>query len=351
MRKIQELIVVENKSYCNKEKKYDWVRGFIKTPAGDIPIVSTELSRRDITGRWKARWGIGRMKYSIEPGLYAVGMPDSQSPVFVSANYKMSFDYLRRDLDGFNVYILVLDTKGINVWCAAGKGTFGTEEIIKRINHVKLHKVVEHRELIVPQLGAPGVAGYTVKKETGFKVCYGPVLSKDIHGYLKNNKRATDKMRRVPFALADRAALIPMELIQSIKLLPYIFFALIIIQLINYGNFASGDILLLLPFLGAIIMGSVVFQLLLPWLPFRSFVIKGWVIGIIWSFLVASFMPFENWNKISWFFLLPPTTSYLAENFTGATTFTHLSGVKLELKYGLPVMMISLLTGIIIQFL
>ena len=69
-------------------------------------------------------------------------------------------------MDGY----LVLDTKGINVWCAAGKGTFGTDELIRRINLVKLHEVVEHREIIVPQLGAPGVAGYIVKKETGFKV-------------------------------------------------------------------------------------------------------------------------------------------------------------------------------------
>jgi len=109
--------------------------------------------RKDLAGRWKARWGIGRMNYTIEPGLYAVGNPESSSPVFISANYKMSFDYLRKDLNSVDGWILVLDTKGINVWCAAGKGTFGTDELVNRIAIVRLGDIVRHRELIVPQLG------------------------------------------------------------------------------------------------------------------------------------------------------------------------------------------------------
>lgn len=87
----------------------------------------------DRLGAWKARWGIGRMNYRVEPGLYRLGKPDRRSPVFVSANYKMSFDILRSSLAGRDCWILVLDTKGINVWCAAGKGTFGPMELMGRI--------------------------------------------------------------------------------------------------------------------------------------------------------------------------------------------------------------------------
>ena len=334
-----------------KKKQHEWMTGFVTTPAGNIPLVSTALSPKDITGRWKARWGIERMNYTVDPGLYAVGNPDSSSPVFVSPNYKMTFDFLRKDLDTISGWILALDTKGINVWCAAGKGTFGTDELINRINMVHLGDIVEHRELIVPQLGAPGVAAHKVKKASGFNVNYGPVLSRDIAAFLANNKKATESMRRVPFTLKERAALIPMELIPSLKLLPYIFFSLIVIQLIKYGNFEAKDLLLLLPFAGAIFMGTVLFQLLLPWVPFRSFVLKGWILGLLWSYIAASLMEFENWQATGWYFLLPPITSFLAENFTGATTFTHLSGVKLELKYGLPVMLVSVITGIVLQFL
>ena len=161
-----------------------FVVGSIKTPAGDIPQVSAQLQQRDHWGTIKARCGVGRMDYMIDPGLYALGNPDKNSPVLVTANYKMSFDYLRRELSGRNVWILVLDTKGINVWCAAGKGTFGTEELIKRIASSGLKEIVSHRQLILPQLGAPGVAAHTVKKISGFKVYYGPIRAKDLPAYL-----------------------------------------------------------------------------------------------------------------------------------------------------------------------
>ena len=52
------------------------------------------------------------MKYTVDPGLYALGSPAADAPVCVTANYKMSFDHLRRALAGRDAWILVLDTKG-----------------------------------------------------------------------------------------------------------------------------------------------------------------------------------------------------------------------------------------------
>ena len=108
-----------------------FVTGNVETPAGKVPQVSSMLTREDHWGTFKARWGVGRMRYTVEPGLYALGRPDKTSRVFVTANYKMSFDCLRGSLPNHNAWVLVLDTKGINVWCAAGKGTFGTDELVR----------------------------------------------------------------------------------------------------------------------------------------------------------------------------------------------------------------------------
>jgi len=124
-----------------------------------IPTVSTTLSLKDYFGAFKVRWGIGRMNYKIEPGLYAIGKPDGNSPVLVSANYKLTFDVLRKNLVGLDCRLLILDTKGVNVWCAAGKGTFGTDELVNRIQATGLSEVVTHKRLILPQLGASGVNG------------------------------------------------------------------------------------------------------------------------------------------------------------------------------------------------
>ena len=112
----------------------------------------------DHVGTIRARLGISRDRYRVAPGLYIVGKPGAESPVLVTANYKLSFDSLRKELGGIDAWILVLDTMGVNVWCAAGKRTFSTEEVIRQVNGVGLDKLVTHRELILPQLGAPGVS-------------------------------------------------------------------------------------------------------------------------------------------------------------------------------------------------
>jgi len=126
------------------------------------------------------------MRYTVDPGLYAVGNPDAQSPVLVTANYKMSFDRLRAELSGIDAWILVLNTDGINVWCAAGKRTFGTEELVRRIESSGLARVVAHRKLIVPQLGGPGVAAHQVKELSGFRVVYGPIRAEDLPAFLES---------------------------------------------------------------------------------------------------------------------------------------------------------------------
>ena len=151
------------------------------------------------------------------PGLYAVGDARPDSPVFVTANYKMTFDLLRRALAGIDGWILVLDTKGINVWCAAGKGTFGTDELVGRIAASGLAGVVSHRRLIVPQLGAPGVSAYDVRRRSGFKVVYGPVRADDLPAFLHGGLKATGRMRTKDFPLAERLALVPIEVVPAVK--------------------------------------------------------------------------------------------------------------------------------------
>ncbi len=95
-----------------------------------VPRVPAQLTLTDKLGALKVRFGIGRDDYKVTPGLYKIGNPDSQSDVLLSANYKLSFDMLRKELDGMNLWMLVVDTKGVNVWCAAGKGNFGTDDIM-----------------------------------------------------------------------------------------------------------------------------------------------------------------------------------------------------------------------------
>jgi hypothetical protein len=197
-------------------KKDHWIIGEIKTDAGLVPKIKTQLVFSDTLGAWKARWGINRMDYKINPGIYAAGNPGKDSPVLVTANYKLTFDALRKEVAGLDAWILVLDTKGINVWCAAGKGTFGTKELINRIGKTGLKDIVTHRTLILPQLGAPGVGAHEITKHTGFNVIYGTVRAKDIKEFINNGMKATDEMRIVKFNIYDRLVLAPMELVGTL---------------------------------------------------------------------------------------------------------------------------------------
>lgn len=333
---------------------YPWLIGQIGTKIGIVPVVSTRLKMKDVFGSWKARWGIGRMNYRIAPGLYAVGNPDSNSSVLVSANYKMSFDRLRRELTGLNLWILVLDTKGINVWCAAGKGTFGTEELVKRIILVKLSEIVAHRILIVPQLGAAGIAAHLVSKYTGFKVVYGPVRASDIPDFLKLDLVATPAMRQVSFGLIDRLVLTPMEVVGVVKPALLLIAALFAINLV--GDFSATFAQLVIrttndfiPFMGAFLTGAVLVPLFLPYIPGRALAWKGWLLGVLWTGIsVGLLSPItNNWPQtIIYLLLLPPITSYLALNFTGATTYTSPSGVAREMKIALPAQIVSVGLGI-----
>lgn len=294
---------------------------------------------------------IGRMDYKVEPGLYCVGTPDENSPVLVTANYKMTFDRLREQLTELNLWIVVLDTDGVNVWCAAGKGTFGTEELVYRLSEIQLDKIVSHRTIILPQLGAVGVAAHEVLKQSGFKVVYGTIRAKDIKEFLSNGMIATEKMRTVTFPMKDRIALTPMELVGSIKLILYVFGVIFVLNAIGFGHYGFSDFYGLL---GAVVAGCVITPTLLPFIPGRAFAFKGAVIGLIWGicFLLLNGFPFTPafcWFKAAAYILIIPAVSAFGTmNFTGSSTYTSLSGVDKEMRIAIPPMLISTATGIAI---
>ncbi len=336
------------------KKTPPWVTGVVKSPGGIVPRVATVLRTSDRLGSWKARWGVGRMHYEIRPGLYAVGAPDQDSPVLVSANYKMSFDRLRKELGDISAWILVLDTKGINVWCAAGKGTFGTDEIVERLTRVGLGQIVTHRTLILPQLGAPGVAAHEVQKKTGFRIAYGPVRARDLPAFLKTGRKTTEEMRRVHFGFLDRLVLTPMEVVGVIKPALVLLALLFVLNLVR--NFSapfpillSASILAFLPFLGAIITGAVLTPTLLPYIPGRAFAWKGWLLGFVLTlcFILSPSVAIGWEAGLFYLLVLPAISSYLAMNFTGASTYTSLSGVVHEMRTAVPAQIISAGAGLV----
>jgi acetyl-CoA decarbonylase/synthase complex subunit gamma len=299
------------------------------------------------------------MQYWVKPQLYAVGNPSCDSPAFVTANYKMSFDRLRSSLSGVDGWILVLDTKGVNVWCAAGKGTFGTDELTRRIKSARLCEIVSHKKLIVPQLGAPGVAAHEVRKRSGFRVVYGPVRAGDIPAFLHNDMKATSEMRRVEFPMRDRLAVAPVELVISAKYVLAIATVFLLLGGLGPGGYswtrlATAGLFSAAVFTGAFVAGTLLTPAFLPWLPGRALSLKGTWIGVA---LVAALTGFPWLSQTAsqgsitlaaWCLLIPVTTSFAAMNFTGSTTYTSLSGVRREMRFAVSIQAAASVVGVVL---
>lgn len=317
--------------------------GFVATPAGQVPRVRTRPGLRDRLGTVRARTGIARNRYRVNPGLYCTGDPDAHSPVLVTANYKLSFDALRQELTGLSTWILVVDTRGINVWCAAGKGTFSGDEVAYQVLRTRLAAIVAHRELILPQFAATGVAAHALRKQCGFRGVFGPLRAADIRRFLAGSGEADEAMRTVTFSLAERLVLVPVEIALIWK--PFLLITLAVFLLSGIGPdlysidaagirglTAAGATVL------AILAGALAVPALLPWIPGRQFWLKGAQAGATAGLLYQVLIPAGSGTvgKAGLWLWMVAAASYMAMNFTGATPFTSLSGVEKEMRKGLP---------------
>ncbi len=319
------------------------------------PQISSRWLIKDHLGALRVRFSIGRSRYRVKPGLYRLGQPNKDSEVLVTANYKLSFDLLRNKLNGLDVWILVLETFGINVWCAAGKGTFGSEELIRQVKESQLTLHVSHRRLVLPQLGAPGVSAKKVKDASGFSVKFGPVRAEDIKEYLSSGYKKSEAMRTVEFKFKDRFILTTVELANSLR---YLLVAIIFLALLS-GIHSEGysldllwkeGLIASLFLLAAYMSGAFLGPLLLPLLPFRYFAGKGLVAGLIVFGLIALLGPLDMsiLSMLGWFLISGAISSYLTMNFTGASTYTSLSGVRKEMRIFVPIQIAFALTGLVL---
>lgn len=335
-----------------------FVEDFITTANGPVPRVKTGPDYRDRLGSLLVRFGINRRNYKVAPGLYALGRPDSNSIVLVTANYKLSFDTLRRELSGLNAWLLVLDTRGVNVWCAAGKRTFSSEEIVRRVKMNSLDQIVSHRKLILPQLSATGVSALHVKRGCGFEVIWGPIRAKDIKPFLAAGFQAGPSMRLVTFRMAERLVLTPVEISQTLKTLLWLGPLLFFLSGFGPAVFSVADLWhrgvpAVLAVLLGVISGALLTPAFLPWIPFRAFSLKGALLGLLvgLGLIQLSLKPIAFMPALALLLLTGTLSSYLAMNFTGCTPFTSPSGVEKEMRKAIPLQSVAACLGLILWFI
>ncbi len=165
------------------------------------------------------------LPFPCKTGLSKIGNPDTNSPVFLTCNYHLTVERVKRVLKGIDAYLLIANSRGINVWCAATGGIFTNHNVISVLKVSGIEELVDHRNIMLPQLAATGVEADVIKKKAGWKVIWGPVYAKDIPAFIRNKLKKTPKMREVEFPLRQRIEMalawaFPISIILALIMIP-----------------------------------------------------------------------------------------------------------------------------------
>ena len=157
----------------------------------------------DLPGYLRDR-AFGMFPHRARTGLVRIGNPGRRSPVLVTGNFTLTVRRLRDALNAYDAWLLVANSKGIDVWCAAGGGYLTHHDIISVIRTSRIPEEVDHRELILPQLCATGVERRRITQATGFAATWGPARLEDLPAFLDRGARVLDSERSVRFPLWER---------------------------------------------------------------------------------------------------------------------------------------------------
>ncbi len=148
-----------------------------------------------------------------------IGAPGRGSPVLVTGNFTLTVRRLREALRKHDVWMLVANSKGINVWCAAGGGHLTHHDIISAIRTARVGNHVDHREVILPQLCATGVERRAITEATGFATRWGPARLEDLPAFLDRGSRVFKRQRLMRFPLWERMEMAAMWCVPTLVLL------------------------------------------------------------------------------------------------------------------------------------
>jgi NAD-dependent dihydropyrimidine dehydrogenase PreA subunit len=220
---------------------------------------------------FKTIWGLLFRLFPCptQVGLRRVGDPGRDSPVLVTCNFHITVKRLTRLIEraGLDAWLLVADSKGVNVWCAAGGEEFNTRSVVSAVKTSGVADRVDHRRLVLPPLGASGISIDQVRRETGWSTCWGPVYAQDLPRYLAGGRRREESMRRVVYGWRER--------IDTAlgSLFPFYFVGALGVAIFGRGLLASYLVVGALAF--------VLFMLACPWLPGRRGLTKVLLLDLL----------------------------------------------------------------------
>jgi len=135
-------------------------------------------------------------------GLYKIGNATEDAPVYVTGNYELTVRRVCKGLIDQDCWLLVSNSRGINIWCSSLANHFGTEDIVDAIQLTRLSEKVKHKKIVLPQLCAANISKERIEKETGFVADFGPFSIENITEYMQ--KPLIPEIRLATFTWRER---------------------------------------------------------------------------------------------------------------------------------------------------
>lgn len=286
-----------------------------------------------------------RRTYAVEPGLYYTGSEyDKDSPLLVTANYQLTVFLLARKLGHKNVRLLVIDTDGINVWCAAGKGTFCNDAIFEQLGRYdeSLLKEGDRLRLVLPKLCFAGVDLPSLRK-AGYDAVIGPVYDKDLPAYLLTEPLEDRDTNRVVFGMRSRLFTVVPGLVQLMK-----YCVILLVAMWLVGQFWSYSIPAV-EIIGLVAGLGVLYPVLFPYLPGKWFATKGFWLGVgicfVMSAMAAGGLISLGGLIVSSLFTLAGGM-YFGQSYSGNSAVSNMTSIRKETARLLPVYVLLYLVSL-----
>ena len=121
----------------------------------------------------------------MEPKLYPIGTPDTDSPVLVTTNFSLTYFTVAGEIESSRIaaYLLVVDTEGTSVLTAWAADKFNPKTIAAAMEKYQLAAQVSHKNLIIP--GYVAVLSGKLEEESGWNILVGPKEASGIPKFLK----------------------------------------------------------------------------------------------------------------------------------------------------------------------
>ncbi len=279
-----------------------------------------------------------RRNYAVAPGLYYTGESyDRDAPLLVTSNYLMTVLLVARHARAFNARLLVIDTDGINVWCAAGKGRFANAEILRQLRRYDRELLAapdsKWLPLVLPKLGLSGVDLRALQREK-IRAVIGPVYARELPTFLSRAPLKDRVDDRVRYGLWSRLFSMLPGMLQHLR------FSFLALAVLLAASVLVGSSVPFWGMVGLTAALAAAYPILYPWLPGRRFGVKGLWLGALAAAtlgVLAQAAQLDTAQLVMGGLFAMATALFVGLAFTGNSAVSNYSRVRQEIARFLPI--------------